>query len=52
MTMNEDAFSKLVSGNANAQRMFMMGKIKIRGDLMKSTGLEPVLKKIQTKAKL
>ena len=52
MTMAEDVFGKLVAGQANAQRLFMAGKIKITGDMMKSTKLEPVFKKIQTKAKL
>jgi putative sterol carrier protein len=52
LAMNEDIFEKLVSGQANAQKLFMAGKIKITGDMMKSTKLEPVLKKIQVKAKL
>jgi hypothetical protein len=30
----------------------MNGKLKIRGDLMKATRLEPILSKAQTKAKL
>jgi putative sterol carrier protein len=32
--------------------MFMSGKLKIRGDVMKATKLEPVLKTAQQKAKL
>jgi hypothetical protein len=32
--------------------MFMSGRMKIKGDVMKATKLEPILKKAQTKAKL
>ena len=30
----------------------MSGKLKIRGDVMKATKMEPILKKAQTSAKL
>jgi len=30
----------------------MAGKLKIRGNIMKATKMEPILKKAQTKAKL
>ncbi|KAI1418538.1 sterol-binding-like protein [Hypoxylon sp. FL1857] len=52
LSLSDEDFSKLVSGQANAQRLFMSGKLKIKGDVMKATKLEPVLKKAQTKAKL
>jgi putative sterol carrier protein len=43
----------LVSGKANAQRLFMGGKLKVKGDVMKATKMEPILKKAQgAKAKL
>ncbi|KAK4555843.1 hypothetical protein LTR86_007063 [Recurvomyces mirabilis] len=45
-------FSKLISGKANAQKLFMSGKLKVKGDVMKATKMEPILKKAQTKAKL
>jgi putative sterol carrier protein len=32
--------------------LFMSGKLKIRGDLMKATRLEPILGKAQQKSKL
>ncbi len=50
--MSDDDFGKLVAGKANAQRLFMGGKLKIKGDMMKATKLDVVLKKIQTKTKL
>ncbi|GAB7344258.1 hypothetical protein MBLNU457_2135t1 [Dothideomycetes sp. NU457] len=50
--LSDDDFSKLVSGKANAQKLFMSGKLKVKGDVMKATKMEAVLKKAQTKAKL
>ncbi|KAI1112654.1 SCP2 sterol-binding domain-containing protein [Nemania sp. NC0429] len=52
LSLSDDDFAKLVSGQANAQRLFMSGKLKIKGDVMKATKLDPILKKSQTKAKL
>ncbi|KAI9705970.1 MAG: hypothetical protein M1836_005376 [Candelina mexicana] len=52
LLLSEDDFGKLVSGKANAQKLFMSGKLKVKGDVMKATKMEPVLKKAQTSAKL
>jgi putative sterol carrier protein len=52
LLLSDETFGQLVAGKANAQRLFMSGKLKIKGDVMKATKLEPVLKKAQTKAKL
>ncbi|KAF8863687.1 putative fatty acid-binding protein [Acephala macrosclerotiorum] len=53
LSLSDDDFGKLVSGKANAQRLFMAGKLKVKGDVMKATKMEPILKKAQaTKAKL
>lgn len=53
LSLSDDDFGKLVSGKANAQRLFMGGKLKVKGDVMKATKMEPILKKAQaTKAKL
>ncbi|KAI5462487.1 SCP2 sterol-binding domain-containing protein [Mariannaea sp. PMI_226] len=52
MTLSDEDFSSLVAGKANAQRLFMSGKLKVSGDVMKATKLDPILKKAQTKAKL
>lgn len=52
LSLSDDDFAKLVAGQANAQRLFMSGKLKIKGDVMKATKLDPILKKAQTKAKL
>lgn len=52
LVLSDDDFASLVSGKANAQRLFMGGKLKIKGNIMKATKLDPILKKSQTKAKL
>jgi putative sterol carrier protein len=41
-----------VSGKANAQKLFMGGGLKIKGDVMKATKMEPILMKAKTKAKI
>ena len=35
LTLSDDDFAKLVSGQTQAQRLFMSGKLKIKGDVMK-----------------
>lgn len=52
LSLSDEDFGKLVAGKANAQRLFMGGKLKIKGDMMKATRMEPILKKAQSKAKL
>ena len=52
LLLSDEDFGKLVSGKVNAQKLFMSGKLKIKGDMMKATKAEPILKKAQTKAKL
>jgi hypothetical protein len=53
LSLSDEDFGKLVTGKANAQRLFMAGKLKVKGDVMKATKMEPILKKAQTpKAKL
>ncbi|KAL8807458.1 MAG: hypothetical protein Q9223_001240 [Gallowayella weberi] len=52
LSLSEEDFGKMVAGKTQAQRLFMAGKLKIKGDVMKATKMEPVLEKAQTKAKL
>lgn len=52
LLLSDEDFGKLVSGKANAQRLFMSGKLKVKGDVMKATKMEPILKKAQIKPKL
>ncbi|KAF2215644.1 hypothetical protein CERZMDRAFT_56380 [Cercospora zeae-maydis SCOH1-5] len=52
LNLSDENFGKLVSGKANAQKLFMSGKLKVKGAVMKATKMEPILKKAQTKAKL
>ncbi|KAH8708599.1 SCP2 sterol-binding domain-containing protein [Phaeosphaeriaceae sp. PMI808] len=52
LILSEKDFGQLVMGKANAQKLFMSGKLKVKGDVMKATKMEPILKKAQTSAKL
>ena len=52
LILADDQFAKLIAGKANAQKLYMSGKLKVKGDVMKATKMEPILKKAQTKAKL
>lgn len=52
LSLSDADFGNLVAGKGNAQRLFMAGKLKIKGNVMKATKLDPILKKAQTKAKL
>jgi len=52
LLLSDADFMSLIQGKANAQKLFMSGKLKVRGDVMKATRMEPILKKAQTKAKL
>merc|ERR1712000_365232 len=50
LSLSDADFGNLVTGKANAQRLFMSGKLK--GDVMKATKMEPIFKKAQNNAKL
>jgi putative sterol carrier protein len=52
LILSDKDFAALSAGQANAQKLFMSGKLKIKGDVMKATKMEPILKKAQTQAKL
>jgi hypothetical protein len=40
LSLSDTDFGKLVDGKANAQRLFMSGKLKVKGDVMKATKME------------
>jgi putative sterol carrier protein len=50
--MSEQDFGQLIAGKANAQKLFMAGRLKVKGDVMKATRAEGILKKARVKAKL
>ncbi|CAK7273954.1 hypothetical protein SEPCBS119000_005922 [Sporothrix epigloea] len=52
LQLSDENFGKLVMGKAKAQGLFMSGKLKIKGNVMKAAKLEPVLNKARSKAKL
>lgn len=52
LVLSDADFQSLATGKGNAQRLFMSGKLKIKGNVMKATKLDPILKQAQSKAKL
>jgi putative sterol carrier protein len=52
LVLSDEDFGKLAQGKANAQKLFMSGKLKVKGNVMSATKLEPIFKKVQNKAKL
>lgn len=51
LSLSDDDFGKLVSGKAKAQQLFMGGKLKVKGNVMKATKMEPILAKAQQQMK-
>lgn len=51
LVLSDEDFGKLVAGKTKAQNMFMSGKLKVRGNVMKATKMEPILAKAQANAK-
>ncbi|VVT58993.1 uncharacterized protein SAPINGB_P006487 [Magnusiomyces paraingens] len=47
LNVSEENFGKLVDGSASAQRLFMSGKLKVKGNVMKAASIETVLKAAQ-----
>ncbi|CAG78989.1 fatty acid-binding protein [Yarrowia lipolytica] len=47
LTLSDDHFQQLVEGKANAQRLFMTGKLKVKGNVMKAAAIEGILKNAQ-----
>lgn len=52
LIVSDADFATLASGKANAQKLFMSGKLKVKGNVMKAANLEGVLKAARTEAKL
>lgn len=51
LNIGESDFGSLVDGKANPQRLFMSGKLKVKGNVMKAASIETVLKAAQQKSK-
>ncbi|KAA8915630.1 hypothetical protein TRICI_002211 [Trichomonascus ciferrii] len=52
LSMSDDHFGQLVEGKANAQKLFMTGKLKVKGNVMKAASVETVLSQARPKAML
>lgn len=51
ITMSDADFVKLVDSKVNAQKLFMSGKLKVKGDIMKAASIETFLKSVDPRAK-
>lgn len=52
LVLADKDFGGLVNGKVNAQKLFLGGKLKVRGNIMKAASLEPVLRSMRSEAKL
>ncbi|KAH6867802.1 SCP-2 sterol transfer family protein [Thelonectria olida] len=52
LLLSETEFGDMVANKVNAQKLFMDGKLKIKGDVMKATKVEHILKSAQSKPSL
>jgi putative sterol carrier protein len=52
LSLSDKDFGQLVQGKANAQKLFMGGKLKVKGDVMKASRMGDILKQAQTGPKL
>ena len=52
LLLKDADFVKLANGKANGQKLFMNGKLKVKGNMMKATAIESVFKKLDPRPKL
>ncbi|KAK6200425.1 oleate-induced peroxisomal protein POX18 [Scheffersomyces amazonensis] len=52
LILKDADFVKLAEGKANGQKLFMNGKLKVKGNLMKATAIEAVFKQLDPRPKL
>jgi putative sterol carrier protein len=45
LSLSDEDFAQMAAGKANSQKLFMTGKLKIKGDMMKASKLTPILGK-------
>ena len=51
ITMSDNDFVKLVDNKVNAQKLFMSGKLKVKGDIMKAASIETFLRAVDPRPK-
>lgn len=51
LLLKDADFVKLANGKANGQKLFMNGKLKVKGNMMKATAIESVFKQIDPRPK-
>lgn len=48
--MSDKDFVRLVNNEANPQRLFMSGKLKVKGNIMKAAAIEPFLRSVDPRS--
>lgn len=51
LLLKDKDFVKLVNNEANPQRMFMAGKLKLKGNIMKAASIEPFLREVDPRTR-
>lgn len=51
LLLKDRDFVKLVNNEANPQRMFMSGKLKLKGNIMKAASIEPFLREVDPRTR-
>lgn len=51
LLLKDADFVKLANGKANGQKLFMNGKLKVKGNMMKATAIESIFKQIDPRPK-
>lgn len=51
LQMRDVDFIKLINNEANPQRMYMAGKLKIKGNIVKAASIEPFLRSVDPREK-
>lgn len=52
LLLKDADFVKLASGKDTGQRLFMNGKLRVKGNMMKATAIESVFKSLEARPKL
>ena len=52
LLLKDADFVKLANGKANGQKLFMNGKLKVKGNMMKATAIESFFNKLDPRPKL
>jgi putative sterol carrier protein len=52
LVLSEKEFGDLAANKVSAQSLFLAGKLRIKGDIVKATKIKPVPKSAESKSRL